>query len=275
MLEADIQRELRPHRIFRPWLRQGPQGPSIAFSFNTLDDLGQTTITQSITEGTTDLITANWATPLTTGSTATAAQVGILALVTDLVKKISILDVGSEVAGVLARCMAERYDVDAQAVIDNYANSTGTATTNTLARQLSVMSALEQRDVGSRGESLVGALHPKQAGDLRADVASLTSSFLAGDNRMVNGILAASLDGYIGDPFGVPLYQSSTVSSASSMYQGWIMAANSAVGAYELWLERTEIQRDASKVSDEVVVTSAYGFALIDDNRLQGWKSTT
>ena len=272
LLEEDVQRELRPHRIFRNFLRQGPKGPSKAYTFNKIDDSGSTVT--DITEGTTDLITT-LTSVASTGMLATAAQHGIVALVTDLVKTVSILDVGPLVTDVLARHMAEAYDAAAQGEIDSYANSTGGATTNTLARLLTAVSALEQRDVGSRGETLVAGQHPKQVGDLRADAASLTATFMAGNDANVSGILAASLDGYVGDPFGIPVFMSSTITSASSNYLGWVMANKAAVGAYELWLERVEIQRDASLVSDEVVCTSAYGFKLIDDNRIQGWKSTT
>ena len=271
-LERDVQFELRPHRIFRPFLRQGPKGNSLVFSFVTQDDEGSAGT--DITEGTTDMA-SNLTTISTTNANATAAQTAFAALVTDLLKEVSILDVSPHVSGVLARSMGEQYDVDAQAVLDNATNDTGGATTNTLARFLTARSALEQRDVGSQGERLVCGLHPKQVGDLQADAASLAAAFLAGDNARVNGILVSALDGYVGDPFGVPTFQSTTISSASSAYQGWIMAANSAVGAYEIWVDKIGLQRDESKISDEVIVSGAYGFALIDQNRIQGFLSTT
>ncbi len=280
IIEADMQLELRPHRIFRPWLRQGEMGPSLQYSFTYLDDSGATAY--AFTEATTDFIAGTLTAQTTSASNATAAVTGIATLVTDLARAVTVGNTEATVIGAMGRHMAEAYDVAAQAVIDNYANSTGGATTGTIARLLTVISALEQRDVGSRGERLVGGIHAKQAGDLRADVVSLASTFLAGNDARVGDILAPSLDGYVGDPFGVPVWQSTSVSSASSAYQGWVMAANSAVGVYELthpdggrWLERVEIQRDASKVGNEVICTSGYGLALIDDNRLQGWKSST
>jgi len=275
-LERDVQRELRPHRGFREALRQGPKGNSKAFTFTTVDDEAATGAwVQAITEGTTDLISGTALDVDSTGTVATAAQIGIIALVTDLVKEVSILDVSPLVSSVLADTLAEKYDRDAQAVIDNFGNATGGATTNTLARMLTVISALEQRDVGSRGENLVGMLHPKQVGDLRADASSLTAAFLAGENQGVNATLRFSGDGYFGRPFNVDLFHSTSVSSASSAYQGWIMAERAAVGAYELWNQRIAMQRDESKLSDEVIASMCVGFALIDDNRLQGWKSTT
>ena len=273
ILEEDVQRELRPHRVYRPFLRQGPPGPSNVFSFTTIDDSGATAYTY--TEGTTDVIAGTMTSITTTGASATAVQYGIGGLVTDLVKKVSILDVDAEVSGAFGRHMAEAYDAAAQSTVGAFSNATGGATTGTLARLLTVISALEQRDVGSRGENLVGVIHAKQLGDLRADVASLTATFLAGKDANVAGILATSLDGYVGDPFGVPIYHTTTVGSASSYYKGFVMAAKQAAGAYELWLEKVEIQRDASKLSDEVICSSAYGFAIIDENRGQSWRSST
>ena len=280
IIEKDMQLELRPHRVIRPFLRQGTSGPSTQFSFTYLDDSGSTSY--AYTEATTDFIAGTLTAQTTTGSNATAAITGIATLVTDLAEAVSVVGVNETVVGAMGRHMAESYDATVWAVIDGYANSTGTATANTIARLLTVISALEQRDVGSRGESLVGIQHAKQVGDLRADIVGLTSTFLAGNDARVSGLLMNSLDGYAGDPFGVPVFQTTTVTNASSMYQGAVFAVNSACGVYELdhpssgkWLERIEIQRDASKVANEVICTSAYGAAIIDDNRLQGWKSTT
>lgn len=272
-LEREFQRELRPHRIFYNFMRHAPAGNSTVFTFVTLDDAGATV--QDITEGSTDLATANWTDVTTTGVTATTAQHGVFTLVTDLLKVVSILDVAPVVAGALGRTIAEAYDVACQAVIDNFANTTGSATTGSLARVLSAISTLEARDVGSTGESLVQGLHAKQWGDIRADIASNTAAFLANPSTALGRTLGPVLDGFVGEVFGVPTFISTTISSASSAYQGWIMASGKAYGDYNLWLERPAIQRDESKVSDEVIVTSCYGFALIDDNRVQGVRSTT
>lgn len=273
ILEQDLQLELRPHRGFREFLRKGPAGPSLVFTFVKLDDSGATV--QDVTEGTTDLISTPDTSASTTGVTATAAQHGVSALVSDLVKTVSIQDVSGIVNGLLARHMMEAYDVAAAGTIDNYTNSTGGATSNSLSRLLTVIGALEQRDVGSRGEELMSIQHAKQITDLRSDVSGLTSTFLAGNDARVGGVLMASMDGYVGDPFGVPILMSNSIQNSGGAHLGWVGARNSACGAYELWLERLEIQRDASKVSDEVICTSAYGFALIDNNRIQGLKSST
>jgi len=273
-LERDVQRELRPMRIFYNFMRHAPAGNSTVFTFVKLDDPGNTV--QDITESTaTDLASANWTTLATTGVNATTAQHGVFTLVTDLLTKISILDVQPVVVGLLSRTMAEAYDVAAQAKIDDFANTTGGATTGSLARFLTTITALEQRDVGSTGEQLVSGLHPKQWGDIRADIASNTGAFLANDQVNLPAMLGPKMDGFVGEVFGVPTFISTTISSASSAYQGWIMAAGKAYGDYNIWLEKVALQRDESRVSTEVIVTSCYGFALIDDNRVQGYRSTT
>ncbi len=273
VLEQDMQLELRPHRGFREFLRKGPAGPSLVFTFVTLDDSGNTL--QSVSEASTDLISTPDTAASTTGTNATAAQKGVSALVSDLVKTVSIQDVSSVVTGLLARHMQEGYDVAAAGTIDNYANSTGGATANSLSRLLQVIGALEQRDVGSNGEHLMSIQHAKQITDLRTDVAGLTATFLAGNDARVAGVLMNSMDGYIGDPFGVPILMSNSIQNSGGAHLGWVGAQGAACGAYELWLEKIEIQRDASKLCDEVIASSAFGFALIDDNRIQGLKSTT
>ncbi len=272
-LEKEYQRELRPHRIFYNFMRHAPMGNSLVFTFVKLDDPGATV--QDVTEGTTDLATANWTTLATTGVTATTAQHGVFTLVTDLLKTVSIIDVAPTVVGLLSRTMAEAYDVACQAVIDNFANTTGGASTGSMARFLTALTTLEGRDVGSTGESLVSGLGPTQWGDIRSDAASTTAAILSSPQTPLGKELGPVLDGFCGEIFNVPTFMSSSVSTSAGAYQGWIMAANSAVGDYNLWLEKPAIQRDESKISDEVIVTSAYGFGLIDDNRLQGLKSTT
>lgn len=270
-LERDYQRELRPHRIFHQVMRHAPMGNSLVFTFVKLDDAGATV--QDVTEGTTDLATANWTTLATTGVTATTAQHGVFTLVTDLLVAVSILDASPVAMGLLARTMAEAYDIAAQAKIDDFANSTGGASTGSMARFLTALSALEGRDVGSTGEQLVSGLHPKQWGDIRADAASTTATFIPASS--LPGTLRPALDGFVGNVFDVPTFISTSISSATGAYQGWILAAGQAVGDYNLWLEKPAMQRDESKIATELIVSSAYGFGLIDDNRLQGLKSTT
>lgn len=282
-LEREYQRELRPHRFFRNFLRKRTEGNSARYSFTTIDDSGSTLTSVGAGESDGTFDTAEAATEMmsnltaiaTTGAIATASAKACAALVSHLAIKVSIIDVAPLVGKVLADQASERYDIDAQATIDDFSNTTGGATTNTISRMLTVISALEQRDVGSRGEHLVGGIHPKQLGDLRADVVGLASTFLAGNDARVGGILMNSMDGYVGDPFGVPLFHSTSISNTGGAHQGWIMAEGSAVGAYEIWMDRLRKQVDESKLADELIASNVYGFALIDNNRLQGWRSTT
>ncbi|HXJ66534.1 MAG TPA: hypothetical protein VNN79_22470 [Actinomycetota bacterium] len=278
ILEENIQHELRPYNTFRPLTRKGAPGPSQIYSFNTVADPGTTDVT-GITEGSTDLVTSNvHRYTLNSVASATAAQVGVMAIATDFLKATSILDIPGELTGLLVRTMREKYETDAVAqgaTTSAFTPSVGdSATTMTLSRHFAALSKLEQNDNVAQ---MAAVYHAKQVGDFRQDVLGLGSTVLVG-NENLQGILSNSLQGYVGSPGGVPIFQTTLVPTASSAYVGQMLAVNSAIGEYSPdsgWYERVEFQRDASKVSDEFVCSSAYGFATIDVNRGCLVKSST
>lgn len=278
ILEQNVQHELRPYNTFRPLTRKGAPGPSQVFGFNTFADPGTTDV-GGITEGSTDLITANnHRYTMNAAVSATAAQIGVMAIATDFLKATSILDVPGELTGLLVRSMREKYETDAVAQ-----GATGTAftpsvgdssSTMTLSRHFAALSKLEQNDNVAQ---MAAVYNPKQVGDFRQDVLGLASTVLVG-NENLQGVLSNSLQGYVGSPGGVPIFQSTVVPSSSGAYVGQMLAVNSAIGEYSPdtgWYERVEFQRDASKVSDEFVCSSAYGLATIDQNRGCLVKSST
>jgi hypothetical protein len=184
---------------------------------------------------------------------------------------VDILDIEGEVAGIVARDMVEQYETDVIGVgsPSGFTNITGDTTNPmTMGRHLTTLSALEQRD---NNAPLAEVLHPKQTGELRSDIASTTAAFAAELPGGMDEILNSHLSGYVGTLFNIPIFQSSVVptSDASAGRAGFMLAVGSALGVYELWKEQVELQRDASKVADEIVCSSAYGGAVVDAGRAQ------
>jgi hypothetical protein len=266
-----ILNELRPMNVMRPFMRRADAGNSLSYDFPIQDTLAASNVTSPLAEGA-DLSN----TAMTTSkATATAAQIGIMATVTDLLSKVSLIDALPHFSGVLSRTMAEKVETDFAANLANFSNVTDAGGTQTVAKFLAATAALEQRDVVGR---IVAVLHPKAAGEIRSDLTTQTGTYWSRDNQQPDsGITQEHFSaGYVGALFGVPIFQSTLVptSDAAAKRAGALFVANEALGLYELWGVRTELQRDASKVATEVVLTACYGTVEISDTRGQTLKST-
>lgn len=259
-----ILQELRPLNPSRGLFRWEPAGNSKAVDFPTQDDPGAAAAPGEATDITnTSLATSK--------ATVTAAEVGLMTTVTDLLVKVSILDAMSQFSGVLSRSVAEKFETDACALYDDFtgtSNTTTAASTLTPADLLAAVSGLEQRDIPG---NFVSVLHPKQVGELRAEVVSTTATHFGGGEG--NGLVGPNQDAQVGSLFGVPIYQSSLIVETTGLKGGAVFVRGEAVGAYELWGPRVELQRDASLRATEVVATQCYGVGEISDTRGQTLKS--
>ena len=286
ILSQDILNELRPLDVTRPHYKQGPAGPSAVYGFLTQT---KTTIADTAnyygviggasstgyTEGTTDL--ASFYTPWLVGvANVTAALEGIAGFVQDQVVVQSVLDALPQFSGVLARTMMEQYETDLTG-FTAFTNISGAATSLTsMSTLLAARTALAGRDV--HDVDLATILHTKAVGDVQVDVATSGSTFLAGG--FPNGttdVLDSGLAGFVGNPFGINVFQTSVVptADAGASRAGFMFASGQALGLYELWGIRTELQRDASGVGTEVILTTSHGVGKIDDTRGQTVKGTS
>lgn len=254
--------ELRPYNVSQPFFRFKGRGPSNSHDFPTQDDEG---VAASKTEGT-DLSN----TAISTGkATATAGTVGMMATVTDELTAISLLDFREHTARVLGRSVAEKRETDYTALMDDFSNTTGSSGVDAVATDiLDAVTSLRGRDVTGQ---LVAVLHTVQVGDIQRDVATTGASLFANPNTQVNGMVASGLNGFAGTLFDIPIFQTQLIPTANAGADraGGIFTANEALGLYEIWGPRTELERDASNVATEVVTTARYGVVEIDDARGQ------
>ena len=258
---AAILDELRPAMTSREFLRWGPKGKSTAFSFSIMGDPGAA---EGLTEGT-DYTTV---TDLTTSkNTATASEVGLATTVSDVLIEVSLLDALPYCSSVIARSVHEKWETDVAALMDDFSNVTTAASTLTPTDVLKAVSALEQRDIPG---TYVGYFHPKQTGELRNELVNTTAIFSAGE---AGGLVDPGHKGIFGTLYGVPIFQTSLVVSASSLRGGAVFAAGQALGAYELWAPRVEVQRFATLRGFKVVGSACYGLVEVADTRGQTVKS--
>ena len=260
---ANILEELRPAMTSRSFMRWAPLGNSTAHSFSLQDDPGVSSA--SFTEGT-DYTTV---TDLTTSKqTATAAEVGLMTTVSDVLIKTSLLDALPHVKGVLNRGTLEKWETDIGALVDDFSNVTTAASTLTVDDHLAAVSALEQRDIPG---PYVGYYHPKQAGELRREIAATTALVTADEASGVQ--MTAAKSGDFGTFFGARLYFTSTVVNTSGLRGGAVFQSGAALGAYEIWGPRIEVERRASLRGFYVISTACYGLVEVSDTRGQTVKS--
>ena len=261
---ANILEELRPAMTSRSFMRWGPLGNSTAFAFSLQDDPGAAG-QNAMTEGT-DFSTV---TDLTSSKqTATAAEVGIMTTVSDVLIKVSLLDALPHVKGVLNRATLEKWETDVAALVDDFSNVTTAASTLAVDDFLAAVSALEQRDIPG---PYVGYLHPKQSGELRREIAATTALVTADEAGGVQ--MTGQKSGDFGSLFGTHIYFTSLVVNTSSLRGGAVFASGQALGAYEIWGPRIEVERRASLRGFYVVASACYGLVEVSDVRGQTIKS--
>jgi len=263
IVESRLVQELRPAMTSRDFLRFAAKGPSQVASFPLWGDPG------SAASPTNDLSEITSTALSDTEASATAAEVGFRVDVTDLAREVwAGNDLYGEVAAMVGRSVAEKWETDLAALVDDFSNVTTAASTLTATDLLAAISALEQRDIPA---PYVGYLDPKQTGELRVEIATTSSSYAVNnDGDKVNPF---GVSGYFGNYMGLPIYQTSLVVTTSSLVGGAVFASGEALGCYELWGPRIETQRDASFRSLEFVGTQCYGFKEISDTRGQTIKS--
>lgn len=268
--EATILPELRPaFTNAKSFLRAAPMGPSTAHSFSLLGDPGVAT---TLTQGT-DYTTV---TDITTSkATATAAEVGLMTTVSDVLIKVSLLDAIATCSALLVRSVREKWETDVAAEADGFSTSTTAASTLTAFDLLAAISAIEQRDASTG--PLVAYLHPKQTGELRQEIAATTALRTAAESGVPMGAVVDMVPdgrGYFGNLFDVDIYQTSLVASSSGLRQGSVFVSGQCIGFKEIWGEQVETERRATLRGFYVIATADYGLAAVEVvNRGQMLKS--
>lgn len=262
IVESRMVRELRPAMTSRSFLRFAVPGNSSVASFPLWGDPGAAAAPA-------DDITDIASTALSdTQQSATAAEVGFRVDVSDLLRAIHPSDIYSEATGMVVRSVAEKWETDLAALMDDFSNITTAASTLTPIDLLAAVSALEQRDVPG---PYVAYLDPKQTGELRQEIATTTAVYQIG--RDGEKVAPFGDSGFFGSYMGLPIWQTSLVVTTAGLVGGAVFQAGEALGCYEIWGPQVETQRDASLRALEFVGTQCYGFVEISDTRGQTVKS--
>jgi predicted SpoU family rRNA methylase len=248
--------ENRPYNVMEPLFDYEGKRPTNAFDFPIQDDPGAAS---GYTEGTGLSNTAM----TTSKATATAGTFGMMATVTQEHKETSVIDSVEQVAAVLGRSVAEKFETDATALLDDFANTSGTSgQPTTYATLLAGKNKLAQRD---QEGTPVFVLDPAQVGSVNQDVATSGASIYGHPATDVNGMTDTELSGFTGMRVGgTPVLQTSLVTSSG----GAVFLAGLALAHYEIRPQTTETFRDVTLPGDQIVTTRRYG--LVEQRDVAG-----
>ena len=216
------------------------------------------------------------ATALDTSQVAiTAAEIGIVRLVTKIAKRTNIL--GEEglmqfVAREGAELCMEKFETDTLAIYPSASASAGvTQSPMTLGTFVTGMGKLDT--ASARGRK-VAVISDNQATNLRSAAASSQAAVLAAD-RTDESILNARSDAYVGTLFGVPIWLTNlnTTANAAADDVGMIgidgntNPENAPIGLAQVW--GPEVERSGSATpsarAEEVAITMMVAAAEVSD----------
>lgn len=213
----------------------------------------------ALTEGTEVANTA-----LTSASvTGTAAEIGIMATITDVLEVSDIPAAHAARLRQLGRALGDKIDVDICALFSGFSQTVGSTGVNiTLANLLDGIYTLEAADAGGLGE-LVSVLHPRQVADLRAELEADVAVIYNGKS---DSSISKSMAGYFGSWFGIDIFQSTNVVDAGADFVGALFVRNYALGMVQKWAARVEAMRWPPIRGFVLVATAMYGVFEIEDS---------
>jgi N4-gp56 family major capsid protein len=213
----------------------------------------------ALTEGTEVANTA-----LTSASvTGTAAEIGIMATITDVLEVSDIPAAHGARLRQLGRAIGDKLDVDITALFSGFSTSVGSSGVNiTLANLLDGIYNLEVNDAAGLG-SLVAVLHPRQTADLRTELEADAASIYTSKS---DGSISKSMAGYFGNWFGIDIFQSTNVVDNATNVIGALFVRDYALGMVQKWAARVEAMRWPPIRGWVLVATAMYGVFEIEDS---------
>jgi len=199
-----------------------------------------------------------------TSVTLTAAEIGIMATITDVLEVSDIPAAHGARLKQLGRAIGDKMDVDICALFAGFTNTAGSTGVNiTLANLLDAIYTLEVNDAAGLG-SLVGVLHPRQTADLRAELEADAASIYTGKS---DTSITKAMAGYFGSWFGIDIFQSTNVPTANGAADraGGVFVRDYALGMVQKWAAKVETMRWAPIRGYALVATAMYGVGEIED----------
>jgi N4-gp56 family major capsid protein len=198
-------------------------------------------------------------------ATFSIGQVGLATMVTDLAINASASNVVADLGRLFGEAVAKKIDKDLMAKFAEFTTNTVGSSSTAITPALVMQGITKLRASGVPSEGIVAVLHPNVAYDLKS---SLTTT---GNTAFTGGAFGdvaneAMRMGYIGQLFGVPVYESSNVplvaGGAAGDYLGGIFHRE-ALGFGLMRDIQIETQRRARAIGTDVVCSAMYGVGTV------------
>lgn len=200
----------------------------------------------------------------------TRGEIGWMTILTDTAAEVSVASgLAATIGAEAAKGFGRKMDSDVTALFSalNGGTKVGTAaSTMSVNFFLNAIYTLEASNVNGM---LNAVLHPVQVNSLRKAVAASTAVAI---ERFIAE--KARPDGFVGSIYGVDTYQTTLLTAvdgatATQWYGAMLGSGNESPLAIGIWRPvRTEIQRDATRRGNEIVVSAAYG--VVEQRDLAG-----
>jgi N4-gp56 family major capsid protein len=198
-------------------------------------------------------------------ATFNIGQVGIRTLVTDLAVQASASNVIADLGQLFGNAIAKKIDQDLMGQFQNFTTNTIGSSSTTITAALVMQGITKLKNTGVPTEGLACVLHPSVAYDLKA---ALTNQGAVAFTGGAYGAVAnqAMMDGYVGNLFGMQVFESSNApliaGGAAGDYAGAIFHRD-ARGFGLMRDIQIETQRRASYLGTDVVASAMYGVGTV------------
>jgi len=198
-------------------------------------------------------------------ATFTVGQVGIRTLVTDMAIQASASNVVSDLGFLFGNAIAKKIDQDLMGKFESFTTNVIGSSSTTITAALVMQGLTKLKSAGVPTEGLACVLHPSVAYDLKA---ALTNQGAVAFTGGAYGPVAnqAMMDGYVGNLFGMQVFESSNVplitSGAAGDYSGAIFHRD-ALGFGLMRDIQIETQRRASYLGTDLVASAIYGTGVV------------
>jgi len=195
----------------------------------------------------------------TSSVTITAAEVGVQAVLTDLMSQSTARDVAGDLGKVLGEGVAKKMDEDLIGLFDGFSTSLGGAGTEISAAYFH--NAMSRLRANNAPGNAVAVIHPYQAYQLRS---VLTQTFSGANNTPTGN--EAMANGFVGTLAGIDIYESANITVDGTDDAKGAVFTPAALGLAVKWDIKVEPERDASIRGWELNATACYGVGELVDS---------
>jgi len=198
-------------------------------------------------------------------ATFSVGQVGLMTMVTDLALNASASNVVADLGRLFGEAIAKKIDVDLMGKFAEFTTNTVGSSSTAITPALVMQGITKLRAAGVPSEGIVAVLHPNVAYDLKSALTTTGNTAFSG-GAFGDVANEAMRMGYIGQLFGVPVYESSNVplvaGGAAGDYLGGIFHRD-ALGFGLMRDIQIETQRRARAIGTDVVASAMYGVGTV------------